>query len=248
MEKRRHEFTDGALPSDSPLCLPVPDDVFRAGINPPVFLFSWIRCFLERIVQNYGYRFRKSRKKQQKNNGTCGTLLLRKLIEDLNLQKTINTVIHDRRPRSYRPSDIILPTVLMLHTGGGHLENIGRMAKDTALCQLHHLGHIPHSTTISRWCNYHGTDGLRETASPDIPENETIRALDSLIIHWQRKASGKANTGTSPWISIGPGLKAKKRKATGAIKAEKVCQASRLLFQKPVSVRDTAFKGGMYRP
>lgn len=117
-----------------------------------------------------------------------GTILLRTLEEKLKLKQILDTTIHERRPRTYSPSDIILSTVLMLHTGGRYLEDIGRMAEDTALCQLHHLGRIPHPTTISRWCDYHGTGLPEEIIHPDKPNSETLRILDKVLMSLAKKS------------------------------------------------------------
>ena len=111
-----------------------------------------------------------------------GTILLKKLEEDLKLKQILDTLIHDHRPRRYSPSDIILPIILMLHTGGSHLEDIGRMAEDETLCRLHQLRRIPHPTTISRWCDYHGTSLPGEVVHPDKPDSASLRALGRILV------------------------------------------------------------------
>ena len=117
-----------------------------------------------------------------------GTILLRSLEEKLKLKQILDTIIHDPRPRRYSPSDIILPAILMLHTGGHHIEDIGRMAEDIALCRLHHLGQIPHPTTFSRWFDHNGTSFLEEIIHPDKPDSETLRALSRLLIVLAKKS------------------------------------------------------------
>lgn len=135
----------------------------------------------------------KLERSKEKITAYGGSILLRKLEDDLKLKQTLNRIIHDSRPRSYKPSDIILPTILMLHTGGNCLEDLARMAEDKMLCSLHNLKHIPHPTTISRWCNYHGTDTSGESNNhPDKPDSPTLQALDRLLITLARKSIHKS--------------------------------------------------------
>lgn len=117
-----------------------------------------------------------------------GTILLRKLIEDLKLHRLLDACVMDKRPRSHKASDIILPIVLMLHTGGKYLEDLARMAEDEMLCSLHKLRRIPHPTTVSRWCNYHGTSFPKENYNPDKPNSPTLRALNNLLILLAKKS------------------------------------------------------------
>ncbi len=121
-----------------------------------------------------------------------GTILLRRLMDELKLRQALDTLIQDKRPRSYKPSDIILSTVLMLHTGGSHLEDIARMAEDETLCRLHNLGRIPHPTTVSRWCDYHGTSLPGEIIHPDKPDSASLRALNKLLISLAKKSIRKS--------------------------------------------------------
>ncbi|NOY23175.1 MAG: hypothetical protein GXO70_06670 [Acidobacteria bacterium] len=79
-----------------------------------------------------------------------GTILLRKLTEDLKLHRKLNTWIRNSQSTTYHPADIILPITLMLHTGGKCLKDLARMAEDKTLCSLHKLRRIPHPTTIRR--------------------------------------------------------------------------------------------------
>jgi len=111
-----------------------------------------------------------------------GTILLRKLIDQLKLEQILNACIHNDRPRSYNPADIILSIILMLHTGGSHLEDIGRMAEDETLCLLHQLRRIPHPTTVSRWCDYLGTSLPGEIVHPAKPDSINLRALNRILV------------------------------------------------------------------
>lgn len=177
-----------------------------------------------------------------------GTILLRKLIEWLKLEQTLNACIHDDRPRSYKPADIIRPIILMLHTGGTHLEDVGRMAEDEALCRLHQLLRIPHPTTTSRWCNYHGTGFPAENYNPDKPDSLTLRVLNNLLISWAkisiRKSIHRDVTLDIDWT----GIDANKQESNWTYKGFKGMASLTAFFAETGACAGSWFRNGNVSP
>ena len=163
----------------------------------------------------------KVERSNQKITAHGGTLLLRKLEEDLNLKQRLDIRIRDKWPRSYKPADIILPIVLMLHTGGRYLEDIARMAEDKTLCALHQLYRIPDPTTVSRWCNTHGTDRSGTANHPDKPDSASLRALDNILISLAKKSIRKSGERDITIDIDWTGIKANKQESNRTYKGFK---------------------------
>jgi hypothetical protein len=53
--------------------------------------------------------------------------------------------------RGYRPSEVVLPLVLLLQGGGRDLEDIAVIARDRALREAAGLGRVPAATTLGDW-------------------------------------------------------------------------------------------------
>lgn len=63
---------------------------------------------------------------------------------------------------SYKPSQYIVPLLLMLHGGGRHIEDVREIARDDALLELLQISAIPSSSAIGDWLRFMGgvKDGL----------------------------------------------------------------------------------------
>jgi hypothetical protein len=105
-----------------------------------------------------------------------GTIVLKKAINELNIRNDIDKLIpKGKSNRAKKSSDFILPTVIMLHTGGVHFSDLDIMSEDETLKNIHNITAMPHSTTVGAWCKRHGGDsGL------DIPRSSTLKQLEKI--------------------------------------------------------------------
>ena len=110
--------------------------------------------------------------------------------------------------RGYRPSEVVLPLVLMLQGGGQDLDDIGVIARDRALREAAELARVPAATTLGDWCRRTGTSaagmtGLarvadRLTACRHEREGRTAYTLDvdATIIEAHKQDATRAYEGT----------------------------------------------------
>jgi len=57
---------------------------------------------------------------------------------------------------SYKPSEYVVPLLLMLHGGGRYIEDVREIANDEALLQLLQISSIPSSSAIGDWLRFIG--------------------------------------------------------------------------------------------
>jgi len=61
--------------------------------------------------------------------------------------------------RGYKPSQFVLPLILMLHGGGKKLEDLREIKGETSLRELLEIEELPASCTIGDWLRRMGEDG-----------------------------------------------------------------------------------------
>ncbi len=105
-----------------------------------------------------------------------GTVVLKQAIDKLTIRKKVdNFILAGNSNRAKKPSDFILPSIIMLHTGGTYLSDLDKMSEDETLKAIHNIDVMPHSTTVGAWCKKHGGEsGL------DIPKSETLNQLEKI--------------------------------------------------------------------
>ena len=106
--------------------------------------------------------------------------------------------------RGYRPSEVVLPVVLMLHGGGRDLDDLRVITKDRALCEVAELTKVPAPTTVGDW--------LRRTGSSKRSMRGLARVQDRLTAS-RHKMDGRADYTLDVDTSI---IEADKREATRA--------------------------------
>jgi len=125
----------------------------------------------------------------------------------------LDRLVDERLPgpgsnRGYRPSEVVLPLVLMLQGGGRDLEDIAVIARDEALRAAAGLVKMPASTTLGDWLRRTGEsqaamsglavvqDGL--TACRHKPDARTDYTLDvdTTIIEAHKQDATRAYEGT----------------------------------------------------
>jgi len=94
------------------------------------------------------------------------------LAHEFHLSLGVDGLLDDQLPppgsnRGYRPSEVVLPTVLMLQGGGRDLGDIARIARDKALRAACGLTRMPAPSTLGDWLRRTGSDrhamrGLRQ--------------------------------------------------------------------------------------
>jgi len=102
---------------------------------------------------------------------------------------------------SYKPSEFVVPLVLMLHGGGRYIEDIRKIASDDALLELLNIPAVPSSSTTGDWFRFIGDAkgglsgfsrcnqsllkrGLKKTGSKEF----TLDIDASQIIGWKLEA------------------------------------------------------------
>lgn len=67
-----------------------------------------------------------------------------------------STITGFKSNHSYRPSDYIVPLLLMLHGGGRYIEDVREISRDRALLDLLQIKQIPSTSAIGDWLRFVG--------------------------------------------------------------------------------------------
>jgi len=89
-----------------------------------------------------------------------GLVLPYELAKALKLAKVMNRELpKPGSGRGYKPSQFVIPLVLMLHGGGKKLEDLRELKAETSLRELVEMKELPASCTIGDWLRRMGQDG-----------------------------------------------------------------------------------------
>jgi len=89
-----------------------------------------------------------------------GLVLPYELAKSLKLPKVIDRELpQPGSGRGYKPSQFVLPLVLMLHGGGKKLEDLREIKAELSLRELLEMESLPASCTIGDWLRRMGEDG-----------------------------------------------------------------------------------------
>ena len=89
-----------------------------------------------------------------------GLVLPYELAKALKLAKVMNRELpKPGSGRGYKPSQFVIPLVLMLHGGGKKLEDLRELKAETSLRELVEMKELPASCTIGDWLRRMGHDG-----------------------------------------------------------------------------------------
>ena len=115
---------------------------------------------------------------KEKITPRSGVAIYAQILKNLN----IDSLIDEYMPmpgsnRGYRPSSYIIPLMLMLFSGGRHIEDLKEIINDTALTEL--LGiKIPSTSTFGDWLRRYGKAGLNGMNSVIYEINKSVLSAD----------------------------------------------------------------------
>jgi hypothetical protein len=94
---------------------------------------------------------------EDKITSHSGLGLFGEFLHSQSLSDLINHhVLSSKSNRSYKPSNFIIPLLLMLHGGGRYIEDLREISQDKALLELLQICEVPSSSAVGDWLRFIG--------------------------------------------------------------------------------------------
>ena len=94
---------------------------------------------------------------EDKITANAGLCLFGEFLHSQRFSKLVDeNVCGFKSNHSYKPSEYVVPLLLMLHGGGRYIEDVREIANDEALLQLLQISSIPSSSAIGDWLRFIG--------------------------------------------------------------------------------------------
>ncbi|MBU1107762.1 MAG: IS1380 family transposase [Candidatus Riflebacteria bacterium] len=92
-----------------------------------------------------------------KITANAGLALFGEFLHSQRFSKVIDDYVKGfKSNHSYKPSEFVVPLLLMLHGGGRYIEDVREIASDEALLQLLQITAVPSSSAIGDWLRFIG--------------------------------------------------------------------------------------------
>lgn len=94
----------------------------------------------------------------------AGLVSLAELLKRIEFSKSIDEYFpQPGSNRGFKPSNFVIPLLMMLHQGYDRLDDLKHFKDDRALCMLLGLSNVPEPCSLGDWLRRMGMDGVVAT-------------------------------------------------------------------------------------